>query len=106
MKNKIVIMAGAVLFALLAVVKFEKALNDHSGNGSLMSISIMASAIAEEGYPVGKYCGTDECHKSCGIAPYVYTADGHYWHCKWKDTPGTCDDSKCNKPCDAMCVDL
>ena len=99
-------MLGIVFFALLITTNIRKFANSNSKNISLASISIMSQAIAENGNPIGKYCGTDACEKSCGIPPYVYTAHGHYWHCKWKDTAGTCEGSQCNKACDAMCVDL
>ncbi len=105
MKNKI-ITAGFVFFVLLITANLKISQNNQSSNISLNSVYIMAQAITEEGYPIGKYCAQDDCHKQCGVAPYVYTADGHYWHCKWKDTAGSCDESLCEKACDAMCVNL
>lgn len=34
--------------------------------------------------------------------PYVYTAIGHLWQCKWQDVPGICDGSLCEKACGAV----
>ncbi len=74
-------------------------------NITIQDLITMSEATAEEGYPIGKYCGRDTCSKACGMPPFVYTADGHYWHCKWQDMPGTCIDAMCNKECDAMCFE-
>ena len=104
-KTKIKILIVSFVIAAAAVTGFNLAQENSNMDVSLADIAVMARATDGEnpGYPVGQYCGQNTCSKECGVPPYVYTANGHYWVCKWKDTPGDCDSELCEKECDAKC---
>jgi hypothetical protein len=98
--KKIFLKIGVFLFVIMTVISYRLS-NNHNENISLENILVMSHAQAEDGYPIGQYCGSDKCTVSVGIPPYVVTGEGSYWHCKWQDLPGVCLDALCDKPCDA-----
>jgi len=105
MKRKIIITLGIALFVVATMIKLNFSKENNSSNISLSDLTVMAYADPENQYPIGRRCGEDECSKACGIPPFVYTAYGSWWHCKWITTPGVCEDVACNRECDAFCFE-